>query len=517
MSLGTVIGSGWLLLPTVVAASAGPASVLSWAVGGVSILIIAVIYAELGAAWPAAGAVALYPRLSHGDFTGHLAGWAAFVSYAIIPPAEAVAVTRYAGSFFPDLVTPTQNLSPLGLGIAVAILAIIGFLNFIGVRYLALFQNWVTSFKYIPIVLFIVGALVFAFNSDNFGGFGGFAPTGASGVMLGTASTMFAYLGFRQALDFGAEAKRPGRDLPLAIILTVVLAMVTYVLIAIATIGAINWAGLAHYNVVSGNWASLANLPAPIYNICIAAGLSVVGWLIFVDGIVSPNGPNATNVGSVPRVAYTMADSGTMPRLFLHLHPRYGTPGWGLLICFGIEVFFLLLTEGGYSALVSAINVAFMVGYAIGPVAFGVLRIIAPDHPRPFLLPLGAVWGPCAFVLASLLLFWSRWPLTGETLGILLVGVLIYFAYVWRGRVGHETLRFGSWLVVYLVAMAALSYLGDSQFGGIDVLPWGWDLAAVTIASVAIYYWGVRQGVAFDAARRARREAGGPGSAGLTP
>jgi len=115
------------------------------------------------------------------------------------------------------------------------------------------------------------------------------------------------------------------------------------------------------------------------------------------------------------------------------------------------------------------------------------------------------------------LLFWSRWPLTGETLGILLVGVLIYFVYVWRGRVGHETLRFGSWLVVYLVAMAALSYLGDSRFGGIDVLPWGWDLAAVTIASVAIYYWGVRQGVAFDAARRARRAAGGPGSAGLTP
>jgi amino acid transporter len=513
MSLGTVIGSGWLLLPTVVAALAGPASVLSWALGGVAILVIAVIYAELGAAWPAAGAVALYPRLSHGDFTGHLAGWAAFVSYAIIPPAEAVAVTRYAGTLFPSVVTPTQNLSVLGLGIAIAILAVIGFLNFIGVRYLALFQNWVTSLKYIPIALFIVAAMFFAFRPENFTGFGGFAPSGSSGIMLGTASTMFAYLGFRQALDFGAEAKRPGRDLPLAIILTVTLAIVTYVLIAIATVGAIRWAGLAQHGVTAGDWSTLDRLPAPIYDICVAAGLGVVGWLIFIDGIVSPNGPNATNTGSVPRVAYTMAESGTMPRFFLRLHPRLGTPGWGLLACFGIEVFFLLLTEGGYSALVSAINVAFMVGYAIGPVSFGVLRQIASDHPRPFRLPLGALWGPCAFVFASLLLFWSRWPLTGETLGILMIGVLLYFAFVWRGTVGHESLRFGAWLVVYLAAMAALSYLGDSRFGGIDVLPWGWDLAAVTVVSLAIYYWGVRQGVAFDTWLRLRAERAAAGGA----
>jgi amino acid transporter len=506
MSLGTVIGSGWLLLPTVVAALAGPASVLSWALGGIAILVIAVIYAELGAAWPAAGAVALYPRLSHGDFAGHLAGWAAFVSYAIIPPAEAVAVTRYAGTLFPSFVTPTQNLSALGLSIAVAILAVIGFLNFIGVRYLALFQNWVTSLKYIPIALFIVAAMFFAFRPENFTGFGGFAPSGASGVMLGTASTMFAYLGFRQALDFGAEAKRPGRDLPLAVILTVVLSIVTYVLIAVATVGAIRWAGLVQHGVTAGDWSTLDRLPAPIYDICVAAGLGVVGWLIFIDGIVSPNGPNATNTGSVPRVAYTMAESGTMPRFFLHLHPRLGTPGWGLLACFGIEVFFLLLTEGGYSALVSAINVAFMVGYAIGPVSFGVLRVIAADHPRPFRLPLGALWGPCAFVFASLLLFWSRWPLTGETLGILMVGVLVYFGFVWRGTVGHESLRFGAWLVVYLAAMAALSYLGDSRFGGIDVLHWGWDLAAVAVVSLAIYYWGVRQGVAFDTWLRIRAE-----------
>lgn len=500
MSLGTVIGSGWLILPAVVAARAGPASILAWIFGGLIVMAVALVYAELGAAWPAAGAVALYPRLSHGSFTGHLAGWAAFISYAIIPPAEAVAVTRYAGSFFPALTAPGESLSTLGLAVATAILAIIGFLNYVGVRYLGIFQNWVTILKYIPIILFIGGAAIFAFHVKNLTGFGGFAPFGGSGIMLGIAGTVFAYLGFRQALDFGAEARNPGRDLPLAVILTVVIATVTYAFIAMVFVGAINWTALSHYGVRLGDWASLAQLPAPIYNLTVAAGLGIIGWLIFVDGIVSPNGPNATNCGSVPRVAYTMAESGSMPRFFLHLDPRYGTPGRGLFACFLLEVFFLVLTTGGYSALVSAINVAFMVGYAIGPVSFGVLRVTQANHPRPFRLAGGNLLAPLAFVLSSLLLYWSQWPFTGETLAVLLVGVLIYLAYMWRGSVDRATLGFGSWLVVYLIAMAVLSYLGSKNFGGINVLRDGWDMAAVSLVSLAIYYWGIRQGVAFHEA-----------------
>jgi amino acid transporter len=496
MSLGTVIGSGWLILPAVVAAKAGPASVVSWIFGGLVVLIVALVYAELGAAWPAAGAVALYPRLSHGAFTGHLAGWAAFISYAIIPPAEAVAVTRYAGTFIPSLVTAHQDLSDVGLAIATGILAAIGLLNYVGVRYLGIFQNWVTSLKYVPIILFVVGAGLFAFHRENFTAFGGFAPTGASGIMLGTAGTVFAYLGFRQALDFGAEARRPGRDLPLAVILTVLIAIATYAFIAVVFVGAIDWAALARHGVTAGDWASLARLPAPIYDIALAAGLGVIAWLLFADGILSPNGPNATNCGSVPRVAYTMAESGTMPRLFLKLDPRFGTPGWGLLACFFLETLFLFVSAGGYTTLVSAINVAFLVGYAIGPVSLGVLRRTASEQPRPFRLPFAGFWSPFAFVLASLLLYWSQWPATGATLGVLLVGALVYFVYLRSGRTTAASMRFGAWLVTYLFGMAALSFLGDSHFGGIDLLANGWDIAAVIIVSLAIYGWGVRQGVA---------------------
>ena len=139
-----------------------------------------------------------------------------------------------------------------------------------------------------------------------------------------------------------------------------------------------------------------------------------------------------------------------------------------------------------------------MVAYALGPVSFTVLRATHPDIPRPFRLPGGTAMAPIAFVLASLLLYWSKWPRTGETLGILLIGALIYGGYAVAGRVPWRSVRYGSWLITYLIVMAALSYLGDTAFGGIGVLPLGWDMLAISVFSLAIYRWAVRQGIAYS-------------------
>ncbi|HET7369598.1 MAG TPA: APC family permease [Gammaproteobacteria bacterium] len=516
MSLGTVIGSGWLLLPSVVAAAAGPISLVAWVIAGLIMLIVCLVYAELGAAWPAAGAVALYPQLSHGSFTGHIGGWAAFISYVIIPPAEAVAVTRYASAYVPEFTYTEQihnidvtHLTGLGLFVAVALLGLLALLNYVGVKYLGIFQNWVTSIKYIPIVLFIVIGGIMVFDPVNFTAYGGFAPYGASGLFLGTAATVFAYTGFRQALDFGAEAKNPGRDLPLALICTVLIAMVTYVLIAAVFIGGIDWQGLSSHGVVEGQWHTLADLSAPLYDMLIAAGIGTLAFILFLDGILSPNGPNATNTGAVPRVLYTMAENKSMPKVFLKLNPKRGTPGWGLGVCFLVEIGFLLLSEGGYGALITAANVAFMVAYAMGPVSCGGLRKIAPHVKRPFRLPLVWLFNPLAFILASFLLYWEGWPSTGLTLGILFIGVLIYVGYGLAGRVNMGTVRYGIWLIAYLIIMAVLSYLGSSHFGGIGVIPYGWDIGVVAVVCIGLYYWGVHQSVQFerDMGTRARREA----------
>ncbi|HZD44192.1 MAG TPA: APC family permease, partial [Methanomicrobiales archaeon] len=482
MSLGTVIGSGWLLLPGIVASQAGPAAVISWILGGCGVLIVALVYSELGATWPAAGAVAKYPGLSHGRFTGHMAGWAAFIAYAVTPPAEAVAVVKYAAVKYPSLVNPkTQGLTLLGIAIAILILAVIGLLNYVGVKYLGIFENYVTALKYIPIAVFVVFIGFLAFHSSNFTAFGGFVPHGPSGILLGTSSTVFAYIGLRQALDFGSEAKNPGKDIPRALIGTVVIAMITYILISIVMVGGLNWSALASNNphVVKGQWSSLSHLDAPMYAVAGATGLGLVAALILADGIISPNGPNASNVGSVPRVAYTMAEDGTMPKLFQRLHPKYGTPGAGLLVCFVLEIFFLFITSAGYNNLISVINVAVMVAYALGPVSMGALRKTAPHVDRPYRISGARFLAPLAFVIASLLLYWEKWPLTGEMLGILLFGALIYAAYAYWGNVSLSSVMNGLWLIGYLISMAVISYLGSSKFGGRNIIPFGWDILVI--------------------------------------
>jgi len=79
---------------------------------------------------------------------------------------------------------------------------------------------------------------------------------------------------------------------------------------------------------------------------------------------------------------------------------------------------------------------------------------------------------------------------------VLLVGAFVYFVYLRSGRITVASMRFGAWLVTYLVGMAALSFLGGRNFGGLNVLAKGWDIAAVIIVSLAIYGWGIRQGIA---------------------
>ena len=503
MSLGTVIGSGWLLLPGIVAAKAGPASVFSWIIAGLMMLVVAAVYAELGATWPAPGAVAKYPHMSHGQFVGHMAGWAAFVAYVVTPAAEAVAVVRYAGSVWPPLVNG-DALTSLGIALSIAILIAITLLCYTSVKYLGIFETYVTALKYIPIILFLVLIPVLAFNPVNFTAYGGFAPTGPSGILLGTASTLFAFIGFRQALDFGAEAKNPGRDLPRAVLGTIVIATITYILISIVFVGGISWSGLSGLSTVSGvttgNWSSLSGLPSPMYDLAAATGIGFLATVILADGIISPNGPNASNVGTVPRITYTMAEDGTMPKFFLRLHPKYGTPDAGLIFAFFVEVGFLFVTAAGYSTLIDVVNAAFAVGFATGPVALVALRRTAPHVNRHYTLTGGRFWGPVAFFFASLLLYWEGWPLTGYVIAVLFFGAIVYFAFAYWADASIAAIRNGLWYIGWFLAMAAVSYLGSGQFGGINIIPLGWDIPTIAVISLVFFYWGVSQCIPYDEA-----------------
>ncbi|WP_243665975.1 amino acid permease [Vulcanisaeta sp. JCM 16159] len=119
LSIGEIIGAGWLFAPMYAASYAGGAALLSWVIAGIIILLIAIANAEIASAIPKSGALVRYPHYVFGGFAGFLLGWSYFLAITAVPPTEALTATRYLSFFFPQLYnTSTGTLTVLGYVIA---------------------------------------------------------------------------------------------------------------------------------------------------------------------------------------------------------------------------------------------------------------------------------------------------------------------------------------------------------------------------------------------------------------
>ncbi|EQD72107.1 amino acid transporter, partial [mine drainage metagenome] len=166
-------------------------------------------------------------------------------------------------------------------------------------------------------------------HTKNFGSYGGFFPLGTQPVLGAVASggIVFSYLGFRQALDFGGEAKNPQRDVPIATIASVLAGMVIYVLLQVAFTGGINW---AFFHVHVGDWAKLAAsgsaaADAPFYVLmegCWAASPPI----LLIDAFISPTGTGYVYLGTASRTVYGMSVVGYLPKQFQDITARFKIP-----------------------------------------------------------------------------------------------------------------------------------------------------------------------------------------------
>ena len=249
LCIGAIVGSGWLLAAPVGAALAGPDIIYSWIIGGVIILFIALNYAEISGAIPKTGAVVRYPHLSHGGYVGYLLGWTYLLSAVTVPTIEAEAGFTYASYYIPGLTTtatvngiPVHVLTPLATGLAFLMIVGFFFLNYFGIRLLGKVNTYVGWWKLIiPTLTFIFLFAAFRASnfSSNFGGVTSIYTPESMFMAIPLAGIAFSYLGFRQALEFGGEAKNPQRDIPRATILAVLIGIALYTLLQIAFMGAI--------------------------------------------------------------------------------------------------------------------------------------------------------------------------------------------------------------------------------------------------------------------------------------
>jgi len=498
--IGSIIGSGWLFGASKAARLAGPDAVWAWVIGAVIILVIALTYAELGAMFPESGGMVRFGLYTHGSLVGSIAAWAAWISVVSVIPVEAFASVQYMASWPWDWANPwAHNLfqdgkvSDTGLAIGAVLVVVYFLINFWSVKLFARTNTAITTFKLIIPALTAVLLIASGFHADNFsvGTHGGAHVTDLAAVLtaVATAGIVFSFNGFQSPVNLAGESKNPGRDVPIAVIGSIIICAVIYVLLQVGFLGAVPSEMLA-----KAGWSGI-KFSSPYAQLALAANINFLAILLYVDAFVSPSGTGSTYTASSSRMLYGMEKNGILPKIFGTVHPVYGVPRpamWLNLVCAFIFFFWFR----GWDTGADVTSVACVLSYLIGPVSVAVLRNIAPEKARPLKLPALKWLAGAAFTLGTLVLYWARWPLTAKVIGTLSPVLLLWGYYEaqngWKDFGQHA--RAALWLIIYLPGVALLSYIGSTQFGGQGYLPFGWDLLIVAVFGAAFFLWGLKSG-----------------------
>jgi amino acid transporter len=489
----SLIGSGWLLGSFAAANLIGGSAIIAWILGAIAAILLAVVHAELGGMYPVSGGTARFPHLAYGPGAGISFGFFSWLQAVTVPPIEAFAVIHYLGYKWHAVYNAnTGNVTHLGFILEIVLMAIFTALNFLPMRIYGPFYTIVTWWKVaIPVLTIII--LFTKFNSANLTVGGGFFPTGVGWKdvfgSLPVASVVFAYLGFEQADQLAGEVKNPQRNLPLAIILSILIAAAIYILLQVVFLG-----GTPHSAIPAGGWlhvpqtASIA--VAPFAAVTALAGFGWLSAILRVDAVISPAGTGAIYVTSTSRISYGLSRNRYFPSLFGHVDKR-GIPWFGMIVAFVAGILFTFPFPSWHS-LVVLVTSASVLMYAGAPLSMGALRRNLPAADRPFKLPLAVVISPLAFIVASLIIYWSGF----ETLWKL--GVAIVLGYIVIGmytadREGMPKINWGrsAWIGAYLLGMGLISWVGAYGPDNTGRLHYPYDILVVALFSLAIYFWAV--------------------------
>jgi amino acid transporter len=499
VSLGSIIGSGWLLAALTAATYAGPSSLLSWILAAVILALLALVHAELGAAYPVAGGTARFPFFAFGPLAGFTAGWMAWVQAVTIAPIEVEATLSYSAhiSWVKDNVTILHTdgtLTTVGILIASCFMLLFTVINIVGVKLLSETNSITVIWKTIVPLLTVVVLLMLNFHPSNFTAGGGFMPYGAHGVFAALpAGVVFALQGFEQAIQMAGEARNPQRDVSRAVLAAMAIGVVIYLLLEVAFIAALDPNNLLH------GWANPIGKGSfgPYATLATTAGAGWLAVVLYIDAVVSPAGTGLVYLTTSSRLSYAMGREKSLPGWLARISPR-GVPLWSILLAFVLGEF-AFLPFPTWQALVGLVTSATAIMYAFAPVSLHALRLRDGARARPYKLPAWQVLSPLAFISADLIIYWSGYQAAWKLGVTILVGLAIFaLNRVLRARKGSLSAddpaalqwRSSAWVWPWLAGLIVIGKFG--QYGGDNTLPNWLDLLVVIAFSLVVYYSAVR-------------------------
>ncbi len=456
ITVGGIIGSGIFALAATMGSTAGPAAIVALVLLGIVVILLALPYAELSAAYPITGGPYSLPRRALGNFGGFLIGWGYFL-YAFIGTAAIIDVfIEYLGTYVGGLTfvnsTGVLTLTLAGVLIALAFLVAYTLLNIAGIKWGSAFAIVTTFSKVIPLLLFGLIGLLFL-RVGNFTMFG-FSPFGWTGVMFAMSLGFFAFTGFEAASIPAEEVRDPKRTLPRATILSVGIVTAIYALVAVSFLGGIRWFAVG---VAPGDWGGTGSLL--LNNIADGWGLALLGTIVVVGAILSTLGAGGDWVLLQGRMPYAMAKDNLFFKSMARIHPKFGTPAVALIFASVLTgVVLIALPSFPEVALVASITT--LLPYGAASLALLVLRRTDPHAERPYRLPGAWLLTPIAFVFATVLIYWASWPWTLVGVFLMLIGVPLYFLFTAPAlRTLKSAITVASIVTVLVVASLLLIYV----------------------------------------------------------
>ncbi len=437
LGIGGIIGTGiFVLTGTAAANHAGPALALSFVVAGIGCTLAGLCYAEFAAMIPVSGSAYSYSYATLGEGVAWFIGWNLILEYLFAVATVSTGWSGYVLSLLEqfDIHLPAAlthapfdqgagSLSIVTTGAlinlpAMAIVAAIATICYIGIKQSAAFNSVIVAIKVTVVVLFIFLGVHYInpanwhpFIPPNAGEFGRF---GWSGVMAASGVIFFAYIGFDAISTAAQETRNPQRDMPIGILASLVICTLLYVIVAVVLTGMVNYREL---DVAAPVALALDKYPA----------LHWLGLPVKLGAIAGMTSVMLVMTLAQARIFFAMARDGLLPPWFSHVHPKFKTPSTGTAVT-GVAAAIIggLFPVRILGELVSIGTLMAFVTVCIGVL---VLRRTRPDLPRPFRAPapyftciLGAII--CSAMMVSLgIPTWIRLVVWTA------IGVVVYVAY----------------------------------------------------------------------------------------
>ncbi len=432
IGVGGIIGAGiFSLAGTIANGVAGPAVLVSFLIAGIASAAAAFSYAEFAGLIPRAGSAYTYGYAVLGEIGGWFIGWDLLLEYTAIVAVVAIGISGYINFLVGELGAelPAWMLGAPGTGeghridlFAAVLCLLIAWLLTMGIRNAARFETVVVALKILVVLLVIVVGF-FHVKSENYSPF---FPFGLSGAFTGAATVFFAVFGYDAMSTAAEESKDAQRHMPRAIMYSLAVSMVLYVLACLVLTGMQNYKDIDKESGFSTAFKSV--------------GLSGIADVIAVGAIIGILTVMFTFMLGVTRVWFAMSRDGLLPKWFAHTHPRRHVPTRVTWIVGVASAAIAGLVPIGEAAELT--NIGILLAFAVVCTAVIVLRYRRPELPRSFRCP-GVPVVPGIGVVASIwLITYLAWQTWVRFAVWFVIGLVVYFAYSYKhSELSHADAR----------------------------------------------------------------------------